>query len=176
MNYGEILDLVYSFIDELDNDEQIIKIIKEAVNHAYLTIANDIDKKSALITIPYSKVIDLPEDSNTIIDISSGNKILSNRDYSIKADKIVMHTNKYNSLDLYYTLKANKLVLDSDVVNIDDRYIYNIVLYGAYAYAVHRKKVELANLLSKDMNELIKNNFVPMKLEQENVEYKPNQK
>lgn len=176
MTYGEILDLVYSFIDELDNDTQIIKIIKEAVNHAYLTIANDIDKKSALITLGYSKVIDLPQNINTVIDITSNNKVLSNRDYSIKADKIIMHTNKYPSLDLYYTKKATKLSNDSDVVNVNDRYIYNIVLYGAYAYAIHRKKIDLANLLSKDMNELIKNNFVPMKLEQENVEYKPNQK
>lgn len=175
MNYRDILNLVYSFIDELDNDEQIIKIIKEAVNHAYLTIANDIDKKSTTITLPYSKIIDLPQDINTIIDIASENKLLSTRDYSIKANKIIMHTSKYSTLDLYYTKKATKLVSDTDIVNVDDRYTYNIVLYGAYAYALHRKKIELANLLSKDMNELIKNNFVPMKLEQENTEYKPKQ-
>ncbi|MGL5353324.1 MAG: hypothetical protein ACRDA5_08350 [Clostridium sp.] len=170
MTFKEMVDMVNNFIDEQDSDPQVITIVKQAINSAYMTIGDSVDKTSIKITKAYSKVIDLPMDLNTIIDVISGDSILTTRDYSFKADKILMHTTKYTSLDIYYTKKTLSLVSDADVLLIDEKYIQNIVLYGAYIYYLHRKKVELANILSKDLKELIQSNLLPSKIEIENVD------
>lgn len=157
MNFKEVLDMTRNIIDEVDVDEQIDVIIKNAINFAYLNIINKIDKKSETIDVVYSKIYKLPSNCNSIIDIFSGDNVLSYVDYSVKSDVIIFHK-KFDNLKLLYTKSVAPLVLDTDVLEIDDRYCLACAMYGAYVYSIHRKRIELASILLSDYNNLIKDN------------------
>jgi len=158
MNFGEVIDLTNNIIDETDYDEQVEIIIKNAINFAYLTIATKIDKRSETLDISYSKIYKLPKNCSSIIDILSGDYILSNTDYSVKADTVIFHTSKYNNLTLLYSKTVDPLVSDTDVLDIDERYCFACAMYGAYAYSIHRKRIELSDLLLSDFNKMINTN------------------
>lgn len=158
MKFREVIDLTNNIIDETDYDEQIEIIIKGAINFAYLTIATKIDKRSDVIEFPYTKLYKLPKDCNSVVDIFSGDYILSNIDYSIKADTVIFHTNKYPNISLLYTKNITPLVGDNDVLDIDERYCFACAMYGAYAYSIHRKRIELAQTLLSDYNNIINSN------------------
>lgn len=162
MTFKEVLDMARNIIDEVDVDEQIDIILKSAVNFAYLNISNTIDKKSKTVDFTYSKVYTLPTDCVSIIDIFSGDYVLSMLDYSVKSDAVIFHK-KYDTLKLLYTKTVTPLKADSDVLDIDDRYCFACAMYGAYAYSVHRKRTELAGLLLSDYNNILNNK--PTRLE-----------
>lgn len=156
MTFKEVLDMARNIIDEVDVDSQIDVILKNAINYAYLNISNTVDKKSKTIEIPYSKVYVLPIDCNSIIDIFSGDYILSMLDYSVKSDAIIFHK-KHNPMTLLYTKTITPLKTDGDILDVDDRYGFACAMYGAYAYSVHRKRIELASLLLSDYNNILSN-------------------
>lgn len=156
MTFKEVLDMARNIIDEIDTDPQIDVILKSAINYAYLNIVNTIDKKSKTVEIPYSKVYTLPKDCNSIVDIFSGDYILSMLDYSVKSNAVIFHK-KYEVLTLLYTRTINILKADGDILDLDDRYGFACAMYGAYAYSVHRKRVELASVLLSDYNNLLNN-------------------
>lgn len=158
MNLQEVLELTNNIIDETDYDQQIETIVKNAINFAYLTIANKIDKKSELIPISYSKVVKLPTNCTSVIDVISGDYVLSNIDYSIKSDSIIFHTKEYSDLKLLYNKNIAPLINGTDTLDIEDRYCFACAMYGAYVYSVHRKRIELASLLLSDYNNLLSNN------------------
>ena len=145
-----------NLIDEIDEDSQIDIILKNAINFAYLNIATTIDKKVTTKEIPYSKVTTLPEDFNTLIEAISGEEILNSLDYSLKSNVMIFHK-KYDTINLVYTKTIPPLSVDTDELQIDNRYCFACAMYGAYAYSVHRKRTELASLLLSDYNNILTN-------------------
>lgn len=155
MNLKQVMDLVNNIIDETDYDEQVDIIVKNAINYAYLTIASKIDKRSETVDLVYTKVYKLPKDCNTVIDIFSDDYVLSSTDYSVKSDSIIFHNKEHLNLKLLYSKNISPLINETDILEIDDRYCFACAMYGAYAYSVHRKRIELAGLLLSDFNRLI---------------------
>lgn len=158
MNLGEVITLTNNIIDEVDYDEQIESIIKNAINYAYLTIATKIDKRSEIIDITCSKIVKLPSNCNSVIDIFADDYILSSSDYSIKSDNIIFHNSDFSTLKLLYNKNISPLVNNDDILEIDDRYCFACAMYGAYVYSIHRKRIELAGLLLSDYNRLLSDN------------------
>lgn len=164
MTFKEVRDLVMNIIDEIDVDEQIEVIINGAINYSYMMIASKVDKTSEIVNLKYSKYVKLPDDFASLIDIVSGDNILSKTEYSLKSNMLIFHTNEFQDMSLIYNKLLKPLVNDSDVLNIDDRYCMACAMYGAYVYSVHRKRVELANLLYNDFTSLIKGKDVKVEV------------
>lgn len=154
----DVIYLVNNIVDETDYDIQVETIIKNAINYAYLTIASKIDRRSELIDITYSKVLKLPKDCNSVIDILCGNDVLSQVDYSLKSDSIIFHSDRYKTgLKLLYNKNISPVTSETSELDIDERYCFACAMYGAYAYSIHKKRIELASLLLSDYNNLISN-------------------
>ena len=64
---------------------------------------------------------------------------------------------KYDTINLVYTKTIPPLSVDTDELQIDNRYCFACAMYGAYAYSVHRKRTELASLLLSDYNNILTN-------------------
>lgn len=169
MNLKDTVYLVNNIIDETDYDIQVETIIKNAINYAYLTIVSKVDKRSELAELTYSKIVKLPKNCNTVIDIISGNNVLSKVDYTIKSDNIIFHNNRYNDLKLLYNKNINPVVNDEDVLDIDERYCFACAMYGAYAYSIHKKRIELASLLLADYNNLLNDKSAKVEVEEYDV-------
>lgn len=165
MTFNDVLTTIRNLIDEPDVDEQIDSIVKNAVNYAYLMIVSKIDKRSTSKEITYSKYIKFPNDFVSLIDVLSGDEILSRDEYSVKGDMLIFHTNRFNTMTLLYNKTIVPLVNGTDVLDIDDRYCFACAMYGAYVYSIHRKRTELASLLLNDFNSLIQGDKTPTELE-----------
>ncbi|MDD6769693.1 hypothetical protein [Inconstantimicrobium porci] len=154
MRFIDVINTCKNIIDETDEDEQIDAIVKPAINYAYLRIATTVDKRTKVANINYSKLVEVPKDFASLVDIISGEDVLGETDYTIKANMIIFHE-KFDNLKLIYSKTITPLVNDNDVLDIDDRYCLGCALYGCYCYFVYRKKVEVAQLLLSDWNALL---------------------
>lgn len=156
MTFKDILDMARNIVDEVDEDEQVDVILKSAINYAYLNIITLVDKKSKVVDVTYSKIYTLPDDFFSIIDVFSGDEVLSPLDYSLKSNVIIFHK-KYDNIKLLYTNTTEPFVNDTDEFGLDDRYGLACAMYGAYVYSVHRKRIELASVLLSDYNNILNN-------------------
>lgn len=148
MKFKEIIDLAYNIIDEVDYDEQVELIVKEAINEAYLDMAK-IDKRLSIGYIPIiRKIATLPQDCIKIVEttpqLSDSDKIVGNS----------IITDKSGIFEILYATPREELVNDLDEPDLHNTLQRNLANFACYKYWLHRKKVQVAEaFLQKYMME-----------------------
>ena len=108
MNFKQILDLAYNIIDEVDEDEQIEVIVKNAVNEAYRELSK-IDKRISTAYVPVIMgTATLPDGCLQIVQCTPE---LDNNDKLI-GNSII--TSKTGILELIYAIAPDDLENDED--------------------------------------------------------------
>lgn len=151
MLFKDIIELTYNIIDEVDYDEQVEIIVKEAINEAYFDMAK-IDMRLSTGYIPIiRKVATLPTDCikiiNTIPAMGDGDKVIGN----------AIITDKTGTFEILYATPREALENDNDEPDLHNTLQYNLANFACYKYWLHRKKIDVANsFLQKYMMELNK--------------------
>jgi hypothetical protein len=154
MTLVEVLELVYLRTDEdfSDRDDTLDKLMKFGINQAYKQIRTTVDKRTTEADIAYAEKIDIPTDFFEMIQLSQGTALLSELDYDIVADKLLMknQTITAGSLHLFYVNVPGNLSNDTDVVDLRDIYKDALTSYASYVYLLATGKAEIANIYLKE--------------------------
>lgn len=138
MTLLEMLTDIKNLINETDPDEQIDSIIKVAINHSYLSDLSRLDKRLSTAYVPIiNGVASLPTDLLSIYSTSP----------SLKEDKHiggVIITKSTGLLTVMYYSSREKVINDSDEIDLCDSLMYALTLYGASVYFDYRKKTDMS--------------------------------
>ena len=138
MNFGELINLTYNYIDETDEDEQIEVIVKGAINEAYSILSS----RDARLNRAYIPIINgiatLPEDNIGIVKCTPE---LDDSDLIIDNNIV---TSKTGTLELLYKYVRETLVDYNEEPDIHILLQYAMVNYACYKYFLYRKKTEVA--------------------------------
>lgn len=136
----DIIKLTQNMIDEVDSSEQVLSIIKNAINTAYISELAEYDKRISTAYVPIiNGVGNLPDDLDSIENISPslidgerrvGNVILSSRN---------------TTFTVTYSVLREELVNDTDEVDLSLKFIDLLVIYACYLYFQYRRKTSIAN-------------------------------
>lgn len=139
MNFKQLKDITYNYIDEVDLDEQVQIVVSHAINKAYLDLCHK-DKRLATAYVPIiNGIAKLPDNciglvnSNPVLDIYDkqyGNTIV---------------TNKTGVLEVLYSYVREPLETDEDEPDLHLTLQYALVSYACFKYFEHRKKTGVAN-------------------------------
>lgn len=139
-------------------DPVALSIIKSGINTAYLLIASSVDPRSKTFEYPYESPKQVPADFGTLINIEHDTLgDLSSNDFEQRADLIYIRNKAYKSgnIKLTYTYQPEKLVADTDIVDVKDMFLNAIAAYGAYVYQLYRRKYSAAQMLMSEFNSFI---------------------
>ena len=158
MTFKEIVDLTKNRIDEVDEDEQIDIIVKNAINFAYSLLFVKVDNDIKTSSLTYSDVIKLPSDLYSIIRLASGTTELNEFDYDLKGNFIIIRNSSLKSnLSISYSYYPAKLTADTDVINLKDIFCIALSIYASYVYYIYRKKTDVAAMLLNEWNGIVNN-------------------
>ncbi len=139
MTFLEAIELVKNRIDETDADEQIVSIVKNAINRAYFEIKTrvipDVDTYEIEIE---NGVGDLPFDFYQIDYMP----FMLGRNERIIGKKIFL--NRDGLYNISYIKTPNELEEDDDEITLPYSLAYSCTTFGCYAYYMHRKKDSLS--------------------------------
>lgn len=159
MKFKDIINIalykVGEDVTEPDNDG--LQVIKNAINQAYMLVRSISDKRTATDTLPYQKAIQLPEGVDEIINLSHDEYgDLSPFEYSKIADVLYITSPiKDGNIQITYVKLPERLVDETDIVDISDKYANALGTYGAYAYRLYKRKYPAAQLLLSEFNQII---------------------
>jgi hypothetical protein len=159
MTFKEIYKMTVRKAGARENNSYGNDIIKNAINYAYVLLATQVDKKVTSKDVAYAKVITVPSDFASLVALLDGSIELSELDYDLKGNAIVMHIDEddvTSPMKLHYIQSPAKLVADSDTVSINDVCCSAISTYGAYAYALSSGELQKATLLLGEFNNFLK--------------------
>ncbi len=149
--FKELIDSVLSRVgeDTANPDTEILPVIKDAINQAYLILRSTVAAQTNTLTKDYADQITLENNVGIIVDIvHSTDGRLGLREYNRAADMLYIFSPLNDgTLTIRYIVLPNRLVEDSDPVDLNPLYIPALVAYGAYAYQLHRRKYAAAQLL-----------------------------
>lgn len=146
MNYKDIIYGVYNNIDEVDFDEQIEIIVKNAINESYIRLcAEDIRLTKAFVPI-INGVVTLP---SNLISIVKTIPTLDATDYIVGGSIV---TDKTGMLEILYSYVREALIEDTDEPDLHDSLQNALVTFAHYKYLLHRKKTNEAQMLLNEYN------------------------
>lgn len=143
-------------IDEVEED--ILQVVKTGINEGYMLIASKVDKRTKDITFSYVEGYKLPDDFIEIADLShSSIGRLSVLDYEIIADLLYIRSRdaQNGTFKLKYINYPEKLVSNTEKIDLKDHYYYAMLVYASYAYYAYRRKPDIAAMLLNEFNMLI---------------------
>lgn len=149
MTYAEILTNVYNIIDEVDLDEQVEIIVKNAINEAYARLcAEDVRLTKAYVPI-INGVATMPTNLISIIEITP---VLASGDY-VKGNSIITtQTGKY---ELLYSYVRDAMVDAEDEPDLHDVLVGALINFAHYKYFLHRKKTDMSQLTLNEYNSTV---------------------
>lgn len=149
MTFSEIVNLAYNMIDEIDYDEQVEIIVKNAINEAYA----DLCKKDKRLNRAYIPIINgiatLPDD---IISVEMCTPTLDSSDRII-GNSIV--TNKEGILEILYSYSRDSLVEDDEEPDLHKDLHRALAMFACYRYFMYRKKIENAESFQNNYETLV---------------------
>ena len=149
MTYADILTSIYNIIDEVDLDDQVTIIVKNAVNESYARLcAEDVRLTKAYVPV-INGVATMPTNLISIVKLTPA---LTNTDF-VKGNSIV--TNNTGTFELLYSYVREALDLDTDEPDLHDTLIGALVSFAHYKYFLHRKKADMAQLMLNEYNSCI---------------------
>lgn len=139
MNFRELIDLANNTIDEIDYDEQIESIIKNAINKAYLDLSN-VDLRVTKAYLPIvNGIATIPNNCYKIVKTTPK---LDNND-KIVGNSII--TNRSGVIEMLYSYTREPMLEDIDEPDLNTALQYALVSFACYKYFEHRKKIDVAN-------------------------------
>ena len=147
-----------------DADTEVLSVIKDAVNNAYMLLAATVDKRTTSTTLAledYNNKLPLPLDFVGLV--MAEHEVLgeiNKMDYDKREDIIFFKSRDLNSGDitLTYVNFPPKLVNDSDVLRLKEAYLGAVTSYASYTYQVYKKKYSAAQILLQEFNSYIPSN------------------
>ena len=162
MTLKEILTDVYNNIDEVDEDEQVEIIVKNAINEAYAELcAEDVRTSRAYVPV-INGVATLPDGLISIIKMNPEKKSGD----TIKGNSLI--TSNTGVIELFYTYQRDSLVNDDDEPDFHKSLVGALPIYAHYKYRMYRKKYNMAQLLLQEYNRIITQFRLLVKSRQEN--------
>lgn len=157
MDFSQIKLSALHRSDEEVGDEFIDKVVSDGVNEGYRLVATLVDKQVKDVDLTYSQVIDLPSDMHEINEITVGDVILSEIDYSTYNKRLRIDNKDYKSgtFNLIYSSIPTALSLDTDIPVVDARYHNALSTYGAYYVMLYKKKTEIADRIRNEFLQAI---------------------
>lgn len=163
MNFKEVQEKTLARVDEtiLDVDNEVLSLVKDAVNNGYMLLASLVDKRTATKTMAlddWNNKLPLPSDFVELV--IAEHEILgeiSPNTYEKVGDLLHFKSRDMNSGDvaLTYVKLPPKLVNDTDNLLLQDVYLGALTAYSAYMYQLMRKKYSAAQLLLQEFNSYI---------------------
>lgn len=158
MTFNEIVNLAYNMIDEIDYDEQVEVIVKNAINEAYA----DLCKKDKRLTRAFVPIINgvatLPDD---IISIEECEPSLDTSDRQV-GNSII--TNKEGILEILYAYSRDSLVEEEEEPELHKDLHRALAMFACYRYFLYRKKIDVAHSFLNSYDTLV------FKYEQSNLD------
>lgn len=153
MTYSELLIDIKNRIDEVDEDEQIDKIIIPAINYAYHLICTTVCKKDKTISFDLSKKINkLPNDFKSLITAISDDRELTQLEYDIKGNLFIRRSGEIKKpIEVYYVAKPSPIPTSGEI-DLSYGDVYPIIVYSCYVFYSTKKRVELAMMLLQEFN------------------------
>lgn len=149
MIYADILTSIYNNIDEIDLDEQVTIIVKNAVNEAYARLcAEDVRLTKAYVPI-INGIATMPTNLISIVKLTPE---LTRLDY-VRGNSIV--TDNTGTYELLYSYVREALSLDTDEPDLHDVLVNGLVSFAHYKYFLHRKKADMAQLMLNEYNSCV---------------------
>lgn len=156
MKFKEIVDIILARVGEdiEDPDVEILPVIKNGINQAYLLLRSKADQRSDEYTGDYENPFELPPVVGDIIEIEhSKDGILGKHEYKQDANLLYIFTPlSKGKLTIKHVVLPEKLVNDDDVIDLKELYIPAVIAYGAYSYQLYRRKYSSAQLLLAEFN------------------------
>jgi hypothetical protein len=133
--FSDIIELTKQRVDETDADEQVLLIIKEAINHSYIFDLSQIEENFNSTIVPViNGLASLPSDLNKIVKTSPS---LVNGEYkrgnAIFSDREIDFT-------IIYSIVPSPLVNPTDVPKVSSKCLYTMSTYACAEYFKYRKK------------------------------------
>lgn len=153
MNFEELCLSALNKADEEPGDEIIDKVVEDAINHGYRTVATLVDKLMEQVELNYSDKIQLPDDFYAVVKLIHNNTSiqLSPNDYYISGNYLFITNKRFKTDDSTFTLLyiyfPDKLVELTDEPLTREEYDYIIILYGAYSVLLYKKRYDMASRL-----------------------------
>lgn len=151
MIFKDILTNVYNLIDEVDKDEQIEIICKNAINESYNILCN-LDYRLLRAYVPIiNGVATIPNNCLKIIEtkptLGVEDKIIGNN----------ILTPSTGVIEILYNYLREPLLLDDDEPILADQLQYALINYACYKYYEHRKKDNVAQMFFGNYNQIVYN-------------------
>lgn len=163
MTFLEIQTQALLRVDEVieDVEADTLKLVKNGINNGYMLLRSLVDKrttKSTLALDDYENRLPLPE--NFIELAYADHEIIgeiSPNDYEKIGDLLYFKSKDLTSGDviLTYIYYPEKLVSDTDILQLKEVYIGALTAYAAYVYQLYKKKYAAAQLLLQEFNSYI---------------------
>lgn len=151
MEFRDVIDLALNRVgeDPTDADPEELPIIKSAINQAYFILRSSVDQRTDILTKAFELPIVLPSFVGDIVDIvheRAGR--LGVNEYTKAADLLyVFSPVKNGELSIFYIVLPEKLVNDTDTVDLNGLFIPALSTYAAYSYQLYRRKYASAQML-----------------------------
>lgn len=174
MTFLEAQTLALARVDETmeDIEQDVLKLIKEGLNNAYMLLRSLVDKRTTTATFAlddYDNKLPLPEN---FIELSMAEHEIvgeiSPSDYEMLGDLLHFKSRDLNSGDitLTYIFYPEKLTSDTDILKLKEVYFGALTAYASYMYQLYRKKYSAAQLLLQEFNSYIPSSNQVQQIEQ----------
>lgn len=151
MTYEEIIMTVLSRVDEdvEDQDPDILPVIKNAINQAYLILRTQVDQRTEVIELPYTVPVVLPSTVGDVIDVvHSKDGRIGVMEYTKATDSLYIFSPlSQGELSIRHVAIPELLINPDDITELKPLLNPALVAYGAYAYQLYRRKYASAQLL-----------------------------
>lgn len=153
----EILNKSLARVDEdtTSTDTQVISVIKDGINQAYMILKSTIDESSVTKIVSYSKEIKLSADTLRVIKLSHEYIGYINKDDYVKdGDMLFIHNadlaEDEGDLTIFYSTYPTALTADTDVIVLKDGLLDALTAFAGYRYMLSKKKYTSAQLLLEE--------------------------
>jgi hypothetical protein len=143
--FKEIIDLTLKRVDEADAEADVLAVIKEAINHAYMFDLSKLDSRFNTAYIPVvNGIATLPDDIRDIKKITPnllktetriGNAIFSDRSVTF---------------NVVYSAVPEPMVDDTDTPDLSLALRYLLSTYACFSYYSYRKKANIADMFKAE--------------------------
>lgn len=168
MSDTTFLDVINQSLEKCDQDtedvdEDVLEIVKNAINTAYFIICKNLDLKIDSLTTSYAQTIDLSgKDILDIIKIEHEYLGYIGPSYYKRIGDIIYFItddieDDSGDLTITYSKMPQKLVNDDDIIDLKSAYIPALSSYAAYSVRLTMKKYSAAQLLLQEFYMILGN-------------------
>jgi hypothetical protein len=141
-SYKDIIDLAKYRIGEIDEDEEIEYVIKNAINQSYLFDLSKIEERLSTSFISVvNGVATLPDDLNAIVEITP--KLISGE---YRRGNAIVSKREGTTFTLVYSIIPEPLVNDTDVPDLSSKAKYLLATYACFSFYTYKKKAQMIDV------------------------------